>query len=140
MKAETFLSQLQKIDKLIENKLSEVEKLKRQADGFGGNSDSGKVKSSGKPDKMAEAVIKYVDLENEINEQIEKLINKRKEVINVIEMLNAQEYDILHKLYVQYKTLDEVAYINQRSYTWVTTTKKRALDNVQKILDERGKR
>lgn len=138
MKAEAFLSKLQKIDKMIENKTVEVEQWKQIATGMGGKgADTDKVKSSGKPDKMAEAVAKYVDLEREIDEQIDKLIEVKKDVINVIEMLNTDEYDLLHKLFVQYLTIDEATFKMGKSYTWGTTTKQRALANVQKILDER---
>ena len=138
MKAKAFLSQLQKIDRMIENTLAEVERWKQVASGLGGiGADADKVKSSGKPDKMAEAVAKYVDLEKEINEHIDQLVDIRKDVVTVIEMLDIGEYDLLHKVYVQYLTLDEASYKMGKSYTWATTTHKRALANVQKILDER---
>jgi predicted phosphodiesterase len=64
-------------------------------------------------------------------------IDIRKDVVTVIEMLDVVEYDLLHKVYVQYLTLDEASYKMGKSYTWATTTHKRALADVQKILDER---
>lgn len=137
MNAKSFLSQLSKLDKMIENKLVEVEQWKRIATGMSGGNSGDKVKSSSKPDKMAEAVAKYVDIEREINADIDRLIETKKDVINVIEMLNAVEYDLMHKVYVQYLTIDEASYKMGKSYTWGTTTHKRALANVQKILDER---
>ena len=65
------------------------------------------------------------------------MIDKKKDVISVIEHLNATEYDILHKVYVQYFTLDEVAEMYEKTYSWATTVHGRALRNVQKILDSR---
>jgi hypothetical protein len=137
MNAKSFLSQLSKLDKMIENKLVEVEQWKRIATGMSGGNSGEKVKSSSKPDKMAEAVAKYVDIEREINNDIDRLIETKKDVINVIEMLNTNEYDLLHKVYVQYYTIDEASYMMGKSSTWGTTTHQRALASVQKILDER---
>ncbi|MBR5544876.1 MAG: hypothetical protein IKU66_05320 [Clostridia bacterium] len=138
MKARAFLEQVKKIDKMIENKLAEVEKWKQIAQGLGGSgADADKVKSSGKPDKMAEAVAKYVDLENEINEHIDQLIEVKKDVLTVIEMLNVIEYDFLYKHYFDFEDVGEIAYKMGRSYSWATTTHARALASVQKILDER---
>lgn len=137
MKAITFLNQIYKTDKMIENKLAEVEKLKSIATGMGG-ADNEKVKSSGKSDTIAELVSRYVDLEKEIEADIDKLIRLRKDVISVIERLKPDEYDLLHKVYVQNLTLGEAAYQMERSYSWATTTHKRAKAKVQKMLDERS--
>ena len=137
MKAITFLNQIYKTDKMIENKLAEVEKLKSIATGMGG-ADNEKVKPSGKSDKIADLVSRYVDLEKEIEADIDKLIRLRKDVISVIERLKPDEYDLLHKVYVQNLTLGEAAYQMERSYSWATTTHKRAKAKVQKILDERS--
>ena len=52
--------------------------------------------------------------------------------------MDATEYDILHKVYVQFFTLYDVADIYEKSYSWVTSIHGRALANVRKILDERN--
>lgn len=136
MKAITFLNQIYKTDKMIENKLAEVEKIKSIATGMGG-ADNEKVKHSGKSDKIADLVSRYVDLEKEIEADIDKLILLRKDVISVIERLKPDEYDLLHKVYVQNLTLGEAAYQMGKSYSWATTTHKRAKGKVQQILDAR---
>ena len=144
-----FLNQLEKLDKLIENKLIEKEQWKSIALNVSSGGDSviingvshnvEKVQSSGNPQKMADAIARYVDIEAEINQYIDRLIYTKNDVINVIEQLNPTEYDLLHKVYVQHITLYEVAVILDKSYSWVTTVHGRALKNVKKILDERRK-
>lgn len=138
MKAKKFLKQLEKLDTLIKNKLIEREQWKSVATGITAQTGGERVQSSGSQQKMADAVHRYIDLETEINRCIDKLIDARQEVIAVIEQLNAIEYDLLHKLYVQHIPLDEVADKFDKSYSWVTTVHGRALRNVQTILDERG--
>ena len=149
MRAKEFLQQLVKLDMMIENKLIERNQWKSIAMGTtSGGADviingvtqkMDKVQSSGNPQKMADAVAKYVDLEAEIDAVIDELIETKKDVIAVIEMLTPIEYDLLHKVYVQRIELEAVGGMHQKSYNWAKTTHGRALKNVQKILDEREK-
>ena len=147
MDAKVFLNQLYKLDRMIENKLIEKEQWKAIALGVGsGGADvvingklhkMDKVQSTPNPQKMEDAVIRYVDIESEIDACVDELIDARKDVIAVIEMLSADEYDLLHKVYVQHKELADVADIFKKTYSWATTIHGRALKNVQRILDER---
>lgn len=147
-KAKEFLGQIKKINVMIENKLAEVEHWKSVALGIvpsgtdvkinGVVQQMDKVQGSGSQQKMADAINKYVDLEAEINDDIDKLIDTRKDIIETIELLEAEKYDLLHKVYVQGFTLDEVAAMYDNSYSWATTLHGRALKDVEKILDERG--
>lgn len=101
------------------------------------SSEGDRVQSSGSQQKMADAVIKMVEIEEEIDRYIDSLIDAKKEVIRTIEMLPVAEYDILHKVYIQFKAIDEAAEMMGKSYSWGTTVHGRALKHVQDILDER---
>ena len=133
MKAEEFMEKIQKLDSMLENKRLEKERLIAKATGTTVQIRE-RVQTSGSKQKMAEAVNSYVDLENG---DIKKIIEQREEVIRVIEQLNAKHYDILHKIYVQNIDLSDLATAYDRSYSWATTTKARALKSLQKLLDER---
>lgn len=137
MKAKEFLSQLEKLDRLIENKLIEKEQWKSIATGTTAKMGSEKVQSSGSQQKMADAVVKYVELETEIDQCIDRLIDTKKDVIAVIEQLHSTEYDVLHMVYVQHLTFFDVAEKYKMSYSWATTIHGRALKDVQRILDAR---
>lgn len=149
MKAKEFLKQVLKLDRLIENKLIEREQWKSIALGTtssgadvtvnGVSHKMDKVQSSGNPQKMADAIARYVDLEKEIDAVVDELIATKKDVIAVIEKLPPVEYDILHKIYVQHIPLDEVADVCNKSYSWAKTIHGIALKAVQKILDGRAK-
>ena len=103
-----------------------------------GNMVGDRVQSTPNHHKMADAIGMYIDLEREINQDIDCLVNTKKEVISVIEQLNATEYDVLHKIYVQFLTFDEVAIDCHRTTTWATTVHGRALKHVQSILDRKN--
>ena len=147
-KARDFLNQLKKLDKMIENKQIEKEQWRSIAMGTtsGGQSvqingvmhNMEKVQSSGSQQKMADAVDRFVDIEREIDSFIDRLVDTKKDVISVIEQLKASEYDMMHKIYVQYMTLQDVADLYGKSISWAKSIHKKGLKNTQRILDERS--
>lgn len=139
MTAKDYLRQLGKLDKLIENKLAEKRRWRDIAMGGGSSfSMEDRVQTSGNQQKMADAVCRYITIEEEINQTVDRLIDKRREVIETIEQLSTMEYDLLHKVYVQYMCLQEAADMMGKSYSWATTVHGRALKHLDAILQKRG--
>ena len=135
MDAKRYLQQIQKIDKMIENKIAEARRWKAIATSTTTFADGDRVQSSSGKDKMADAVCRYISMDMEVTADIDNLISLKQEVIKLIEQLPTVEYDVLHKIYVQYLEIYEVADILGKSYSWVTTIHGRALTNVQRLLD-----
>lgn len=138
MNAKEFLRQVKKLDKLIENKLIEIRQWKEIANNTAGDMSGERVQSTHNPHRIADAIGRYIDLEAEIREDIARLITAKKEVLAVIEQLEATEYDILHKIYVQHLTLYDVADAYGMSYSWVTTIHGQAVKHTQDLLNQRG--
>lgn len=151
MKVKEYLLQVQKIDKLIENKLIEKEQWESIAEGTSSRSDGERVQTSTNKQKMEDAVVKITEIKEEINKQVQKLIETKQDVISTIEQLKPIEYDLLHKMYigvnindsdgntyVHYLDFNEVAKINGKSYSWATTTHGRALKQAQMIINQKG--
>lgn len=137
MDARAFLKQVEKIDAKIRNKLIEQQQWRDIALCVTANTEGEKVQSSGAKSKMAEAIDRCVDMESEINALIDELIDTKKTVIATIEQVDSPiEYDVLHKVYIQYMTFQEVADHFGKEYGWVTTTHGRAKKSVQDILDK----
>lgn len=138
MKSKDYLLQISRIDRLIENKIIELEHWKAVATSTTTYSDGDRVQSSGSKQKMADAVCRYLQMEDEVNAEIDRLIDVKQEVISTIEQLpSIDEYDVLHKKYVQQKTLQDIADDLKASYSNITTIHGRALKHLQIILDER---
>lgn len=136
-KSETqiYLEQVRRLDTMIQNKLIEKQQWMEIATSITANTDGERVQSSGAKEKMADAVIKCVDMEAEIDRLVDKLIDTKKEVIQTIEQLNSPiEYNLLHMRYIQYKSLQEIADYYRKDYGWATTTHGRALRSVENIL------
>lgn len=136
MDAKSFLQQVEMLDAKVTNKLIERQQWKDIALGITASIGGERVQSSGSQQKMADAVIKCVDMENEIDNLIDELIHTKKKVISTIEKLySPTEYKILHLRYIQGVSLTDIADNMNKEYSWVTTTHGRALKNVQKLLD-----
>ena len=137
MDAKSYLRQVEKLDVLIQNKLIERQQWKDIAEGITASVGGERVQASGSQQKMANAIEKCVDMESEIDAIVDTLIETKKEVIATIEQIDSPtEYDILHKRYIQFMPLQEIADRYGREYTTITTTHGRALKNVQNILDK----
>ena len=140
MDAKHFLRQVEMIDTRIKNKLIEQQQWRDIALGITANMDGERVSSSGgSKSKMADAIDRCVDMETEINSLVDALVDTKRNVIKTIEQLDSPtEYDILHKRYIQFMPLQEIADAYGRDYTTITTAHGRALKNVQAILNARG--
>ena len=138
MNAKAYLGQIKKMDKIIENKMAEAECWRNIAAGVTISNDE-RVQSSGNKQRMETAVCRYIDIQAEIDVCIDRLVAKKQEIIRLLEQLTSpEEYDLLHKIYVQQMTFQDVANKYERSYSWVTTIHGRALANLQRILDKKG--
>lgn len=140
MDAKRYLQQVSKLNKLIENKTVELAQWQAMATSTGTFSEGERVQSSGNQQKMAEAVSRYVDIEKELIACRDRYIDTKNEVIHMIEQLPTVEYDVLHKIYIQEKSLTDVAILYDRAYSWATTVHGRALKAVQDMLDGRNER
>lgn len=137
MKAKDYLKQIEKLDTLIQNKLAEKARWKDVALGITTTTDGERVQSSGSQQKMADAINRCIDIERDIDSFIDRMVDLKSEIIQTIEQLNPTEYDVLHKRYIQNMTFDEIAETKRKSKSWATTVHGRALQSVQRILDDR---
>lgn len=136
--AQLFLSQPERLDIQIKNKLAEQRQWRDLALGITANMDGERVQSSGNKSKMANAIEKCVDMEREIDCLVDKLIDTKREVIATIEQIrSASEYELLHLRYIQYVPLKDIAIRWKTEYTNVTSCHGRALKNIQAILDRK---
>ena len=135
-RAQEYLEQVLKLNVMIENKTVEAEQWREVALGITAKAEGERVQCSGSQQKMADALNRAVDLQAESNALIDRLIDLKQEIIGTIELLNATEYDVLHKRYIQGMTFDEIGAVKHKSKSWATTVHGRALQGLNKILDE----
>lgn len=131
------LGQVRKLDELINAKLAERQRLieiatditARPMDGMP-HSNTGVVSQ-----KMQNAVVSMVDLEHEINRMIDRYVDCKQEVVSALEKLPAMEYGVLHRYYIRYMTIEEIAEDMNYSVRQILRIKKRALQILEGVID-----
>lgn len=134
MTAKEYLEQIATLDELIKNKVLRIGQLKEEAKRTTAKLDGERVQSSGSKQKMANTIVKYVDIEQG---ELKDLYEQREKIINTMKRLPYREYDILFKVYALGWKLDAVAERYHKSYSWAKKAHAKALNAMQKILDER---
>ena len=136
MEAKEFLEQFGRYDAFIKNKKEELKSLEDEATNITSHLTPDKVQTSGSKQKMAEAVEMCIDLKNQIIEYIKLREKARADITQVIETLPTESYDVLHKHYIQLKSIQEIAIIYDRTVNRVYQKRDIAIKDVQKRLDE----
>lgn len=134
MNSKELLLQIRKYDVLIQNKKEEIALLKQRAMFSVNSFGNVPVQTTRQIDRMQSQIVDYLKEEEECQKLILEYWNKRIKIIQLIEQLPPKEYDVLHKVYVQGKNLQEVADIYDRSYSWATTVSGRAMKHLQEIM------
>ncbi len=135
MKAKEYLLQIKKYDRIIENAMQEIARYRNMAVYAGLAQDNTKVQTSKGSDRIGNAVSGYIDLERKLDLTIKKAYEAREDIIHTLEQLREKEYAVLYNIYVLSMNLYDVADACDKSYSWATSMHKKALDNLQRILD-----
>lgn len=149
LNAYKYLEQVQEADAKIDAKKAEERELWVLATSVTQVND-GMPHASGTSDKVGNIVQKIMAKQEETNAQIDRYIDIRDDVIRHIETLPTKQYEVLHWLYVRkrkhreknqswYYTWREVAENIGCSEQTLSNRRKKAVKNLQKILDSEEK-
>lgn len=133
MDARRYMERVGELKEIIDNKIEERTRLYLEAVSTGTSGNGERVQTSTGAGAMTGTVEKYVD----IDRQIAGYTREIQEIICTIEMLEHDEYDVLHKKYVQGMTLRDVARKRKKAYSTTAHTHSIALIHLQEILDIR---
>ena len=116
MQVKEFLNKIRHIDMMIDCKCSQIKDLRDRLTSISCPMGE-KVQSSLEPDKFTDSVSKIIELEQEINEDIDKLINMKCVARKMIEQLdNEVEKLVLYKRYFENKTFEQISV--EVNYSW----------------------
>ena len=81
---------------------------------------------------MADAVCKIIDLQQEINEDIDRLVDLKREIVAVIKAVENTEYQILlEKRYLSFQTWEQIAVDMGYSIQHIYRIREKAYASVQ---------
>ena len=110
MNGKEYLEQIRNLDDKINNKILEKESLFTMVTHITPTLSDMKVQTSHTQDKNGDLIAKMVDLEEEINHYIDEFVDLKCKIISQLESLTDNRYyNLLHKRYVQYKKLKQIA-------------------------------
>lgn len=110
MDTKTYLQQIERLDRKIQNKFAEIEQLKTMATSISVAQKDINVQTFSDKDRMGSAVSKIVDLESEANEIICEFLEKRSIIIHQIDGISdTNMYHILFNRYVMMKDLGTIS-------------------------------
>lgn len=116
MTTKQYLNQIDRINRMVNNKLAEIYQLKTMVCSISVSANEDKVQSSSDKDKLGSAVAKIVDLENEINKAIDIYVDKKERIVSQIDSIkDIMEYQVLFSRYIEYKTFEQIAEDNDYS-------------------------
>lgn len=116
MTTKQYLNQIDRINRMINNKLAEIYQLKTMVCSISVSANEDKVQSSSDKDKLGSAVAKIVDLENEINKAIDVYVDKKERIVSQIDSIkDIMEYQVLFSRYIENKTFEQIAEDNDYS-------------------------
>ena len=134
MDTKQYLSQIERLDKMIQNKLSEIYQLKTMACSVTVSNEKERVQTSSDNDRLGSTVAKIVDLEKETDMLVDRFIDKRSHIISQIDGLdNIDYYHVLSMRYIARDTFEEIAKKTNWSIRKVFSIHGEALKEFEKL-------
>lgn len=127
-----YLNQLVNIDKRIKDKIKEAEMWRDIAGRTGGGSNSERVQTTKRYDKMGDAISSAVDYEQESERLAKELVEIKNTIIQQIDGIEDQlHYNILKDYYIHEMALVEIAAQEHYSYKQTGRHFKNALNDFE---------
>lgn len=132
VKAKEYLHQLKNIDSCIRTNLEEILRLEDLLDNKAVSLKDINIQSSGAHDAIGSQVPKIVDIMNEVDEYIGKMLEIREHAQRVIKQIpDTRLQSILMKYYVHNKTFEQTAVEMDLTYRWVVELHGQALNEYE---------
>lgn len=105
MTTKEYLGKIRRYDRMISNKLEEIQNFRNLATTISTNTGSERVQASRNKDKLGSYVSKIVDMEREVDD----MIDQRYEIVKQIESLDdSRMYDALAQRFILGKELKSI--------------------------------
>lgn len=133
MTAKEYLKSIKYLDNAINAKQAELDRLRHDAESIRGIAyDKDKVQTSNSSDSM-KIVDKIIELSNEINQEIDRLVDLKAEAHTKIEKVcNRKFISLLTDIYINGYTLEQVAENADKTYMTICRWHGQALNIFRK--------
>lgn len=131
MTTKEYLAQAYRIDQRINSKLEQIVSLRELATKATSTLSDTPPSGSRNVHSMEGIIVKMLELENEINDDIDELVDLKKEIMSIIKKINNPEQQTLLELrYLCFKTWEQIAVDMGYSIQNAYKVHDRALENI----------
>lgn len=133
--AKDYLRQVKLLDVRIDTRLRDLYHLKDMVYKITATLSPVPSGGSGSLDRLGDSVAKIVDLQDEINRDVDRFVDLKKDIMALTEGLtDADQVNVLHKRYFEYKHWEEIACEMHMSYRNVCYIHGKALLAVTELM------
>lgn len=117
MTTKDYLNQISRLNRMINNKLTEITQLRELSCSISAIGNEEKVISSSDSDKIGSTYAKIDEMERNLDNMIDEYIEKKNLIIGQIDSIeNEDYYNILFSRYIEKKTFEVIA--TEMKYSW----------------------
>lgn len=138
MTAKEFLAQAYRLDQRINSKLQQIDSLRSLTQKVTQSYDSEVVSRTRNVTSLEDAIIRLMEAEKELNQQIDQLVDTKIEIGKLIDMVHNESYRLLlEKRYLCFLPWDQIAADMHYSRRWVLSKHEHALEVADRLLREK---
>ena len=117
MTTKEYLGQIRRLNRMINNKLTEIAQLKDMAVSISATQSGEWVQSTPNFDKIGTKYAKIDEMERKIDGMVDELVDKKEKIIQQIDSMEDENtYNILFARYIEKKTFEVIA--TEMKYSW----------------------
>lgn len=128
-----YLQQAYRLDNLIDAKLEQITQLRAMAEKQTATLSAAPISGLQPHSRVENCMVKIVDLENEINRDIDRLVSLKRDIQQTISHIHNPDYRLLLELrYLNFKTWEQIAVQMHYSYRNILYLHGKALEQINK--------
>lgn len=110
MTTKEYLGQISRLNRMINNKLTEIAQLKDMAASISAPQSGERVQTTPNFDKIGTKYAKIDEMERKIDGMVDELVDKKEKIIQQIDSMEDENtYNILFARYIEKKTFEVIA-------------------------------
>lgn len=136
MKAKEYLGKAYRLDQRINSKLDQVASLNELATKATSTLSDMPKNPNKAISTMENTICKIIDLQDEINKDIDRLVDLKTQIVTTIKNIENYEYQtLLEKRYLCFETWEQIAVDMHYSLRWIHILHGKALNDLGRILN-----
>ena len=136
MTVKEFLNQAYRLDQRIQSKIEQLDSLNALATKASSTLSHMPKNPNKATSTMENTICKIIDLQHEINEDIDRLVDLKTEIVATIKSVENKEHQtLLEKRYLCFETWEQIAVDMHYSLRWIHILHGKALNDLGRILN-----